>query len=473
MQQTLFNMVQKALILISTIFLFTTSTSAQQKQEMFTVDAFIQFVKQFHPLAKQANLQVDKAAAELLSAKGGFDPALTLETSNKTFDGKNYYYYTNPEVKIATPIGVDIKTGLENNGGLFLTEEATAGKTSYLGVEVALAKGLLMDKRRATLRQARIFQNQSEQERLKMINDLLFDAYVAYWQWAGNYQLFSIYNKFLQISTDRLRLVRIAFQNGDRSLMDTVEAFTQVQNFQLLQTEALLKFNNAGLELSNFLWLQNDSPVLLPKTYVPDTVQFALQTENQVLDQLITRSTSENPNLRAYDYKLGALEVERKLKMQSLLPVFNVKANLLNKDYNVIKGVDAAFLQNNYKFGVDFKMPLFLREGRGEYKKTQLKIKETNFELSNKRWETENKIRYYFNENTLLSQQITTVQNMYKNYSLLLKNEELRFSQGESSLFLVNTRENKVIESLQKMVELRIKYFKAKYATEWAAGLLR
>ncbi|MFY7899065.1 MAG: TolC family protein [Chitinophagaceae bacterium] len=466
-------MTKKIFIIYCLITVSVSSLFAQQKQELFTVDAFIQFVKQYHPLAKQANIQVDKAAAELLSAKGAFDPAVTLETSNKTFDGKNYYYYTNPELKIPTPIGVDIKTGLENNGGVFINEESTAGKTSYLGVEVALAKGLLMDKRRAVLRQAKIFRNQSEQERLKMLNDLLFEAYVAYWQWAGNYQLYSIYNKFLQISTDRLRLVRIAFQNGDRALMDTVEAYTQVQNFQLLQTDALLKFNNASLELSNYLWLQNDSPVLLPKNYVPDTVQFALQTENQVLDQLITRSSTENPNLKAYDFKLGALEVERKLKMQSLLPVFNVKANLLNKDYNVVKGVDAAFLQNNYKFGVDFKMPLFLREGRGDYKKTQLKIKETNFEFSNKKWETENKIRYYFNENTLLSQQINTVQNMYKNYSILLKNEELRFSQGESSLFLVNSRENKVIESLQKMVELRIKYFKAKYATEWAAGLLR
>jgi hypothetical protein len=37
----------------------------------------------------------------------------------------------------------------------------------------------------------------------------------------------------------------------------------------------------------------------------------------------------------------------------------------------------------------------------------------------------------------------------------------------------VNARENKLIETAEKLVNLRIKYFKAKYATEWAAGLLK
>lgn len=65
-----------------------------------------------------------------------------------------------------------------------------------------------------------------------MINDLLFDAYTGYWQWAGAWQLYTIYAQFLNISADRFRLVKLAFQNGDRSAIDTVEALTQVQNFQ-------------------------------------------------------------------------------------------------------------------------------------------------------------------------------------------------------------------------------------------------
>ena len=129
-------------------------------------------------------------------------------------------------------------------------------------------------------------------------------------------------------------------------------------------------------------------------------------------------------------------------------------------------------MENNYKWGIDFRIPLFLREARGDYKKAQLKIKETNFELLNKRQETENKIRSYFMEFYALVAQQQTAQNMYKNYQSLLRTEELKFAQGESSLFIVNTRETKLIEILQKQIDLTFKAYKAKYAMEWAAGLL-
>lgn len=444
-----------------------------EKKVLFTPESFIQLVRQYHPIVKQANIQVQKAEADILSSKGGFDPTIEVNAENKTFDGKNYYFHTNPEIKIPTPIGLDVKAGLEENGGQFLSSESSAGRSSYAGIDVALAKGMLMDKRRAALQQSKIFGKQSEQERLKIVNDILFDAYVSYWQWAGAYQLYNIYTKYSQIANDRLRLTRIAYTNGDRALIDTIEAYTQVQNFELLQTDALIKLNTSKFDISNFLWLQNDSAYLLPQQFVPDTIQFQMTQTAASLEQLITQSNANNPTLRSYDFKLQALEVERKLKFQNMLPVLNLKYNLLNKDYYVFKGLNNSLLENNYKWGIDFKLPIFIREGRGEYRKAKLKIAETNLELNAKRWEIENKIKNYYTETNLLQQQITTTKKAYGNYNALLKAENLRFANGESSLFLVNSRENKLIEILQKQVELTIKYFKAKYAIDWASGSLR
>lgn len=465
---------QKYIVTLLIFIVFSQHTFSQTgKQVTFTVEAFIQRVKLYHPVAKQANILIDKAAAELLSARGGFDPLLSTDASRKTFDGKNYYYYANPQLKIPTPIGIDIKTGLENNGGNFLNSEFTAGKTSYLGVEIPLAKGLMMDRRRAVLQQAKIFQQQSEQERLAVLNDLLFAAYTDYWQWAGAFQLYSVISQFVDVANNRLRLVRIAYTNGDRAVIDTIEAFTQVQNYQLQASEALLKLNNAIFNLSNHLWQAGDIPEQLPSVYLPDTIQFAMTMIPQPIDELINQSTIQNPALKTYELKLNSLEVERRLKFQSLLPALNLSANLLNKNYYALKGLDATLLQNNYKWGIDFKLPLFLREGRGAYRQAKLKIKETDLQFIDKRWQVENKIRTYYNENILLTEQLQTAQNIYKNYYSLLRNEELKFNQGESSLFLVNSREIKVLELLEKQVELRFKYFKSWYAIEWSAGLLR
>lgn len=441
--------------------------------QVFYADDFIKMVRSNHPLARQAQIGIQKADANLLSAKGGFDPIVAMDASRKTFDGKNYYFYTNPEIKIPTWIGADIKAGIENNGGQFLSSEITAGQTSYLGLTLPVAKGLLLDKRRATLQQARVLREQSEQEQLNALNNLLFDAYQAYWQWTGRYQLFQIYSRFVTIARDRLRLVKIGFYNGERASVDTIEALTQVQQFQLLQTEALLQFTNSTLDLSNYIWDERDSTYLLSPTYIPDTTGFSkyvvLPDESAIIQQGLTA----NPLLRIYDFKLNALEIDRKLKQQNILPSIDLKANLLNRGYNVFKGWNSALFQNNYIWGIDFKLPLFIREGRGEYRKSVLKIKETAYELSLKRRETENKLRSYLNETSLLQQQLVISEQAYKNFQTILTAEYLKFRNGESSLFLINTRENKVIETAEKLISLRIKYLKARYAVDWSAGLLR
>jgi outer membrane protein TolC len=54
----------------------------------------------------------------------------------------------------------------------------------------------------------------------------------------------------------------------------------------------------------------------------------------------------------------------------------------------------------------------------------------------------------------------------------MLKAEESRFNNGESSMFLINSRETKALEALEKLIDLKTKYFKTIYALQWSAGLL-
>jgi outer membrane protein TolC len=73
----------------------------------------------------------------------------------------------------------------------------------------------------------------------------------------------------------------------------------------------------------------------------------------------------------------------------------------------------------------------------------------------------------------MLKKQIELQSNNYNNYQRLVRAEEIRFENGESSLFLINSRENKALEALQKLIELKTKYYKSVYALQWSAGLLR
>lgn len=463
---------KKLVLAFLVLSFYYNGTSQALPEKIFTLEEFITIVKTYHPIAKQANIQVKKAEADLLSAKGNFDPSLSIDASQKTFDGKNYYNYFNPELKVPLPLG-DIKTGVENNAGGNLNTEFTSGRSSYFGIELPLAKGLIIDKRRAVLKQNKIFVQQSLQEQKQTINNLLFDAYVAYAKWAADYQLYQLFSKYVSISNQRLHLLKIAERNGDKSVMDTLEAFTQLQNLQILQQNAQLNLLNTVLDISNYLWLQNDSAYTLAENVVPNTALFTDLKFTSNLTSYTEQSLANHPVLKTYNFKLDALNVERKLKTQNLLPTLNTKVNILNQDYAVFKNVDQAFFQNNNKWGIDFKMPLFLREGRGELKKAKLKIEETNLDLSLKKWELENQIRSYYNEFVLVQVQLKTAIQAYDNYNKLYQNELLRFNNGESSLFILNARENKALEFYQKTVELRVKLFKARYAIDNSAGLLQ
>jgi outer membrane protein TolC len=281
-----------------------------------------------------------------------------------------------------------------------------------------------------------------------------------------------VYQQFLEVANNRFRLLKIGYLNGERSEADTIEAYTQLQQFKILQTDAQVKLNTAKYELSNFLWDAQSAPLDLTDNALPDTIQFYLWRD-QELAQLLTQADTESPILKSYAYKLKILEVEKKLKFQGLLPTINLKANLLNKGYNVLNGMNAAFMQNNYNWGIDLKIPLLMRVGKGEYKKAQLKIAETKLEVNLKKRVIENKVRNYYAEMQLLKQQIEMMQQLLAGYNSLLRAENIKFQNGESTLFIVNSREMKVIEANEKLISLRQKYLKANVSAEWSAGILR
>ena len=68
-----------------TAFIFLLLIGYNLKAQVLTPEAFIEQVRQNHPVAKQAAIQIEKAKADLLSARGGFDPSFTYEASRKTF----------------------------------------------------------------------------------------------------------------------------------------------------------------------------------------------------------------------------------------------------------------------------------------------------------------------------------------------------------------------------------------------------
>ncbi len=465
-------------LIFFTALLFYCSLGVQSQpiDTTFTQQEFFSVVLKYHPVAKQADINIEKANADLLIARGGFDPLASALVAQKTFDGIDYYETVQPELRIPTWYGVELVVGAEYLAGDRTNNDQTLGATSYAGVVIPVAKNLLMDKRRAALQTAKIFVNLSEVEKRSILNDLLFDAANAYWQWALQYEQYKVITNAIALNEKRLALIRTSFRQGDRPALDTIEALTQLQSFQYQQQEALLEFNNAALDLSVFLWQQDNKSYALPTNVVPANywlTENITESKLPVLDDLLLQANFSHPDLLFYNFKLDALNVEKKLKFQELLPKLDFKYNQLGKGYNIFTAKSGPLFTNNFKYGVVFSMPLRLSQGRGEYQKAKLKIAETSLERDLKTAMVQNKIKSYFNKLLALLAQTEILEKAFLNFGTLQRGEELKFFNGESSLFLVNTRENKTLEARQKFLKTKADYYKTFNLLQWSAGILR
>jgi len=457
--------------LVSGWLLFLPSSKAQDSSLVLSKDEFISVVRQFHPVVLQANLQVRRAEAGITQARGAFDPVLYSSLDRKSLDGKLYYSYFNPQLIIPTWYGLQVKAGLEEVIGDRVTSEATFGKTSYLGVKLS-SNELLFDNRRAALRQAQTMRSLSQAEQKIAVNDLMNEALTSYLEWLRAYENYRLISDAIRINEERLRFVRLEFLQGNKPAIDTSEVVAQLQNFLQQQNAAWLAFQNEGIYLSNFLWLENARPLQWNEKIIPDTSVLSIAYDShlkEILD-LVNLDISDHPKMELYRSKIEFLETERRLKAQYLAPKLSVNANLLNKGYELPGEVSRAMLENNYKLGVDFSLPLLLREARGAYRTTKLKTQETILARDQEQLSLENKVRRYFNEVVSLYEQIALYESAYQNYVRLYRGEQTRFSVGESTLFILNSRENKLIETQQKLIDLRTKWHKSYTGLLWAAG---
>jgi hypothetical protein len=94
---------------------------------------------------------------------------------------------------------------------------------------------------------------------------------------------------------------------------------------------------------------------------------------------------------------------------------------------------------------MNFYFPLFLRKERGSLKLAKFKIQETEFALSIEKVQLANKINAQKIEIESLIKQRNLINGLVNDNNAMLLSEERLFTFGESSLFLINTRENNLV----------------------------
>ncbi|MCE7997166.1 MAG: TolC family protein [Roseivirga sp.] len=452
-------------------------TAPSDSSELLSLESFVVFVLANHPVVKQAELLPEIARQELRLARGAFDPKLEASWDVKNFKGTEYYDIFNTSLKVPTWFPIDPKISVDRNKGVFLNPENTIpGSDDFrqvtAGLSLPIGRGLLIDQRRAAVKQAQIFSEINQAERIKLINKILLSAAKDYWNWYFAYYNFRLIDESMSISEEIYRRVRLDFDFGEVAAIDTVQAAITLQNRQVDRRAALIDFKRSGLVLSNYLWGENQEPLELKDELIPD-----LKLEDQALvpittlDSLTELALLRHPDLVKTSGKLSQLTIDERLAKENLKPRVDLNYNLINSPIGAGGDFVDVQLRNNYKLGVVFEFPLFLRKERAKLKQTRVKIDQTSYEFNLRQREIVNDISAgYFALNNS-KDMLELMQGAVDNYKRLLEAELFNLTNGESDLFKINFQQDKLLESQIKLMKLRAEFEKAKVGLFWSAGV--
>ncbi|WJS94642.1 TolC family protein [Flavobacterium johnsoniae] len=439
------------------LFCFSTMQGQNFNEEELTFIEYLGYVKKYHPLVKQANLEVSNAQAKLMAARGGFDPKIEVDYNKKEFKGTEYYSLLNSSFKIPTWYGIEVKAGFDDTDGQYYNPQnrtPEAGLAS-LGVTVALGQGMFINQRMADVREGKLNLKLSDAQRKLRAIEVLYQASEAYFEWRKSYNEAELYKNYLGFASTRFTGVKKLIESGDSPAIDSVEAKITVRNRELNVENGNLKLAKAKLKLANFLWIEN-VPVELGEMVKPEqnlgqTIEETLRTDAMMVD---VESLDSHPKIQSMETKLSILEVNRQLKANSLLPKVNVGYNYIS-DPNYWNTFNA----DDYKFNIDFSFPIFLRKERGNLKLAKLKIQDMQFDIGQQRVELKNKIKAQQTEIASLRRQKVVIDNLVNDYMTMLNSEEKLFSFGESSIFLINSRENNLVSAKLSQISLENQFY--------------
>lgn len=434
------------------VLIFFFSANLYSQNDTLYFEEYIRNVIRYHPVSEQAELNLKLSDAKWKSANGLFDPILNADYDDKYFDEKQYFQVFKSNIQLPSYLGLTFNAGYDNTRGIFLNPENNTPMDGlgYLGVEANLLQGLLIDERRTAINQAEIFEESAKNRRQIEINDLVIDASITYFQWqtAQEYQI---------IIEESVELAQQYFENnlqsyifGDKPAVDTLESFLVLQDQLVMLQSNTIELIKARNNLNNFTW-ENESNITLSTEINPNRIEL-------IGNNIISRDSTTyvgNPLLEEKRNKLDLLIAENDLKSDKLKPKLKVKYNALTSELN---NDIPTFNMNNYKLGLSFSMPLLFRSERGELEINELKIKETELDLANKEINLKNKQKSNIETLDLLNNQLQIVQENVDRYKQLLDFEREKFEIGESSVFLINKRQEKYILSKLKVIDLTMKY---------------
>ncbi len=434
----------KNIFLILFAFLFMMRGTAQ---DTLRLDDYLKMVGEYHPLIQKAKLFENVAEAYNLKAKGVLDPKIESTYDRKRFKDTPYFTVWNTEAKIPTRYPIDLSIGYENNNGsTFLNDQNSLPGNGlvYGTINISLLRGLIFDKQRFNIQNADLMALMGEVEGEIIRREVYYQAVGAYLNWSAAQEKNTVFIDFLETLQQRHQNVIELFENGDKPAIDTIESRVNLNTAQKSLLESQQELLKSQQKAALFLWDQSGNPLSIRLEVAPQNL---INSVTNVEEKAIIENPlfAVDPLVRKMDNKISQISLNNRLIKENLKPELNLK-------YNTIlslgeEEIDPTFTFNDYKYGVTANIPILNRKTKGDLMLNEVKIEQTIFERSLYEQKLLNEYTMLVANRDLQNQTVVVSMEKLTNSQTLLEAENIKFELGESSVFMLNSRERKLLEA--------------------------
>ena len=444
-----------------------------------TFDAFIATVSLNHPVVRQARLVADGAAGDVTAAFGSFDPKVEASWQQKRFSASPaseqtlYYNYADVTLKIPTPLGADFKLGYERASGRYINPQFTTPANGLFsaGFSIPLGQRILTDERRTALSVARALRDVAQAERAAMTNKLLFSAARSYAEWYASALQLQAIRDGVRLADQRYGAITRRVVAGDAAGIDSIEAAAELNRRRAQLQGAEQSYFAASLDLTSYLWDGRGQPEDLEPGRVPsDSGLGRVILDSSSVPALLARVMTLHPDVQKAEGKLAQASAERALARQAMIPLASAELYALRGSSGGVDVGSAVARDGNYKGAINFSSPLLFFKERGKFQSTDAKFERAGLEARETQRDVVLLVRTAINDLAQIDAQLTLQRDAVRLLRILSAGERAKFDAGESTLFLINTRERQVLDEELKFVALQAKYLAARAALALAAG---
>ena len=432
---------------------------AFQKIQKLDLTKILESIDSHYPQVKIARLEVIKASGVYINAKGQFDPSLEVNTRSQPAGG---YINNYGDTQLSVPTlynGLKLFAGYRNGEGnwpvYYQNYLTNSGGEYRAGLSLPLLRDRLIDKERTGLLSSAqlILMKKQDAEAIKI--KIYQEAIKAYWQWVEAGLQLKTFKQLLQLAQKRQHAIEQQSSLGDLPKLAISENLQQIIQREQLLNQGQMIFEQAGVNLSLYFRDSKGRPLVPDARFLP-----ALSSNSYPFKA----SLEEHPGIKKLNHYATIMKLKRNQASNELLPQLDATAYTFKQN-----GTDGypLLIPQAAMVGVSFKFPLLQRQAKGNLIQAENELRQVRVE---KRFLYEQLKNEFANILIGINRSKKQVSLLKKELNLAQKvqqGESKKFNEGDSTLFLVNQREQMTtqvqLNTLHSQIQLEELTSRARY----------